>query len=142
MGNHIAEVLRNVDRLGASAQERADLRLIALVHDTLKFRVDDSRPRTGENHHAVRARRFAERYIEDTGLLEVVELHDEAYNTWRAGARGGDWPKAEARARRLIERLGPRLDLYLRFYRADNATGSKDPEPREWFERLTAGAGR
>jgi hypothetical protein len=27
-------------------------------------------------------------------------------------------------------------DFYLRFYRADNATSSKDQEPLDWFVRL------
>jgi hypothetical protein len=32
---------------------------------------------TGENHHAMIARRFAERYVDDPKLLDVIELHDE-----------------------------------------------------------------
>ena len=134
-------MLSNVDRVAQDPEDRARLRLVALIHDTFKNRVDRQRPRTGANHHAAIARRFAERYLDDQELLEVIELHDEAYNAWRQGARGGDWPAAEARARRLIERLGPSLGFYLRFYRADNASGDKDPAPLEWFERLAAGPG-
>ncbi|MBW3593243.1 MAG: hypothetical protein KY396_06085 [Actinobacteria bacterium] len=55
----------------------------------------------------------------------MIELHDEAYNAWGRGSRRGDWAGAERRARSLVERLGPSLGLYLRFYRADNATGTK-----------------
>jgi hypothetical protein len=119
---------------------RQKLRLVALLHDTFKGSVDHSRPRSGENHHAVLARRFAERYLDDEELLEVVELHDEAYNAWAKGERTGKWDAAEARARRLVERLGPSLAFYVRFYRADNDTGSKNPEPLEWFERLVSSA--
>jgi hypothetical protein len=133
---HVAEVVANVDDVALDSSDRDRLRLVALVHDTFKHRVDQSRPPTGENHHARIARRFAERYTSDEELLEVIELHDEAYNAWVKGARGGKWDAAEARARRLLERLGPSRDFYLRFYRADNATGSKDQAPLEWFERL------
>ena len=139
--HHVADVLGNVDRVAASADERARLRLVALLHDACKHRVDRSKPRVGANHHAVLARRFAERYLDDGELLEIVELHDEAFNAWSLGARKGRWDEAEARARRLVERLGPSLPLYVRFYRADNATESKSPEPLTWFEKLLARRG-
>lgn len=137
---HVAEVLANVDRVALDGSDRERLRLVALVHDTFKNRVDEKRPRTGDNHHATIARRFAEAYLDDPALLEVIELHDEAYNAWLKGARRGDWPAAEARAERLVERLGSSLAFYLRFYGADNATGSKSRAPLEWFERVVSGA--
>jgi hypothetical protein len=130
---HIADVLANVDRFASTAEERRKLRLIALIHDTLKYQVNQSLP-MGGNRHAAIARRFAERYIDDPALLDIIELHDEAFNSWRAGASRGHWDKAEARVNRLIERLGPSLPLYVRFYRADNQTSSKRPDSLLWFE--------
>ncbi len=133
---HIAEVLANVDRHATTADERRALRLIALIHDSFKYRVDLSRPKVGDNHHAFIARQFAERHLDDPGLLEIIELHDEAYNSWRLGALRGKWPEAEARASRLVARLGPLLPLYLRFFRSDNQTASKDWSPLNWFEQF------
>jgi hypothetical protein len=133
---HIAEVLANVDQQATAPEERRALRLITLLHDTLKFRVDPARPRTGENHHGALARRFAERYLDDIAILEIVELHDEAYTSWRLGTVKGRWDRAEARAARLVERLGPRLPLYIRFFRADNRTASKERAPLLWFEQF------
>jgi hypothetical protein len=133
---HIEDVLANIDGVAIDGGDRERLRFVALVHDTFKHRVDSTRPRDGENHHAVIARRFAERYSDDNELLEVIELHDEAFNAWAAGERSGDWEPAVARAMRLLDRLGSSDDFYLRFYRADNATGSKNPAPLEWFERV------
>ena len=128
----------NLDGLRLKADDRRKLRLVALVHDTFKNEVDFSQPRSGSNHHANIARRFAERYTADEDVLELTELHDEAYNSWGVGSRRGDWDKATARARRLLDRLGSRANLYLAFYRADNAAGDKRSEPLEWFERLTS----
>ena len=51
------------------------------------------------------------------------------------GGPGGKRDAAEARAARLIERLGLSIGFYLRFYRADNATGSKNHAPLVWFEQ-------
>lgn len=133
---HVEEVLSNIDDEALDALDRERLRFVALVHDTFKYRVHRERPRSGDNHHAVIARRFAERYTHDDELLELIELHDEAYNAWMNGHRRGDWPAAEARARRLLERLGRSRSLYLRFYRADARTGNKSSEPLEWFEQL------
>jgi len=134
--SHIAEVLANIDRLASSDEERRDLRFIALIHDTFKYRVDPTKPKVGENHHAKIARRFADRYLDDMVLLEIIELHDEAFNSWRLGALKGRWSEAEARADRLIARLGKSLPLYVRFFRADNQTVSKEQDSLDWFEQL------
>ena len=130
---HIVEVLANVDRVATDPSDRRRLRLVALLHDTSKLRVDRSLPRRGANHHARLARRQAERFTDDPELLEVIELHDDAYHAWRLGACGGDWPAAEAAAQELIERLGASFAFYLRFYEADNATGDKDQRQIAWF---------
>ncbi len=95
---HIADVLRNVEREAPCPEERGRLRLAALIHDTFKYAVDASRARTGENHHGARARRFAERYLEDPALLELLELHDEAYDSWLAGQRDPQRGEEERRA--------------------------------------------
>ena len=133
---HIADVLENIDRLHGGSPLRESLRLIALVHDSFKHEVDESRSRSGENHHAMRARRFAARYVPDPVLLEIIELHDEAYNAWQKGHRDGRWDKAEERARRLLDRLGDAVALYLAFFACDNATGDKRPDSYEWFRRV------
>ena len=140
MSAHIAEVLRNIDEGKPTSEDRTRLRLIALVHDTFKFKVDRSRPNVGTNHHAWLARNWSEQYIVDRDILDIIELHDEAYNSWSMGAHKGKWEKAEGRARNLIDRLGPRLPLYLQFYRADNKTDSKRQDPLLWFEKLSAEA--
>jgi hypothetical protein len=132
---HIQEVLDNIDQLELTAAEKEDLRLIALIHDTFKHKVDTTKSRVGENHHAMVARRFAEKYIpEREDLLEIIELHDEAYNSWQKGNRDDKWDKAEVRARNLLRRLGPkRIGLYLQFYHCDNHTGNKGQASLEWF---------
>ncbi|MEE9214347.1 MAG: HD domain-containing protein [Thermodesulfobacteriota bacterium] len=74
---------------------RSKLRLITLIHDTCKFKVDINKPKTGNNHHAVIARYFAEKYIDDTSILDIIELHDEAYLSWRKGHYTGNWQRAD-----------------------------------------------
>lgn len=130
---HVAEVLQNVDNWYAEHPQHQNLRLIALIHDTFKYQVDPSQPKQGENHHAMLARRFAEKFFSDTSVLDVIELHDEAYNAWQKGARDDNWQRARERADILLERLECNLDLYLNFYRCDNATGSKSNAPYDWF---------
>lgn len=133
VAKHLLEVLDNVDSVALDAADRQRLRLVALTHDHFKYQVDRSQDRTGENHHGMLARRFAERYIDDAVVLDVIELHDEAFNTWKAGDRSGKWDKAETRAEKLIVRLGDSLPFYLRFFEADNQTGDKTSEPVDWF---------
>ena len=132
VADHIAEVLGNIDAAGHDAATRARLRVIALVHDTFKADVRWWHP--ARNDHARLARAFAERHTDDAGVLLVTELHDEGYRTWRRAHRTGRWGRAERRARELRERLGEHLPLFLAFYRADNATGTKSDDDLRWFE--------
>ncbi len=133
---HIADVLRNVDQFFIDSSDRAALRLIALLHDTFKYQVDPDRPCCGDNHHGMMARRFAELFISDQSVLDVTELHDEAYNAWQCGNRDGRWDKASRRALALLDRVGTNIDLYLEFYRCDNATEGKNQNCFDWFEQF------
>jgi hypothetical protein len=132
---HIGDVLANIDKF-ITEVNREDLRLIAIIHDSFKRYVDENQPRHGDNHHAMIARKFAAKYISNTVLLEIIELHDEAYNAWCVGSRDGKWTKAEARATRLIVRLGDWVHLYLAFYKCDNTQQGKANDCYDWFEKL------
>lgn len=135
---HIREVLDNVEKY-SNEENRADLRLIALIHDTFKFKVDQTKQKSGENHHAMIARRFAEKFPQIPNyILDIIELHDEAYNSWQQGGRKGNWYQAEERGKKLIKRLGENIDLYLVFYQCDNETGDKDQDNCNWFTDLVA----
>jgi len=135
--HHVADVLRNVDREATSPDERRRLRLAALVHDAFKYRAPEASARVGsEGHHGSHAARFLQQFVDDEELLTVVRWHDEAFAAWLGTVKGRDRRRGEERARALVERLGPALPLYLRFFRADNATEGKSPKSVEWFERL------
>ena len=109
----MAGLLREIDRSGESGERRALLRFIALVHDSFKNKVIRLLPRTGENHHAMRARRFAERFTDDERLLATIELHDRPYAIWRKmRRRGGRVDRAALEE--LLARV-PDHQLFLRF---------------------------
>lgn len=134
---HIREVLDNIDIKLPDDESftgtRKDLRFIAFIHDTFKYKVNRLIPKRGENHHAMIARRFAEKYTDDTSLLDIIELHDEAYNAWNIGVRKSNWKKAEDRVNKLFDRLGRNLPLFILFYACDNETGDKSQENILWF---------
>lgn len=134
VAHHIREVFDNIDKYSTPLNRR-DLRLIALIHDTFKHKVDETKPKFGANHHATIARRFAEKYKLHIDLLEVIELHDEAYNAWSMGNRKGDWNSAQKRIDKLIQRLNDEnFSLYMTFYQCDNETGDKSQENFVWFK--------
>ncbi len=133
---HIRDVLRNVEKY-SSQENRCDLRLITLIHDTFKYKVNMSKPRSGENHHAVIARRFAEKFISNENILDVIELHDEAYASWKMIDWKANILGAQDRAKKLIERLDGNLDLYLTFYKCDNRIPSKSRINYDWFSNLS-----
>ena len=135
---HVKEVLANVDKYYADDPDRSDLRLIAIVHDSFKHKVDHTKHKTGNNHHAMIARTFTQKYVTDHRILQIIEKHDEAYNSWSQGGRHGNWYRAEKRANLLIQSLllEGTLDLYVKFYKCDNETGDKEQENYDWFCNL------
>lgn len=130
VGRHVADLLATIDAWGERTKRREDLRFISLMHDALKYKVRDWLPHHGPNHHAARARRLAEGYVEDEALLATIELHDRPYGLWRRMQRTG---KLDNRGfRDMIERVPDRA-LFLRFVELDGSTEGKKPEPIEWL---------
>jgi hypothetical protein len=136
VGMHVSDLLETIERWREREPRRSELRFIALVHDALKNRVQYWRPRTGENHHAMRARRFAERYTDDERLLTTIELHDRPYSIWKKMKRRGSVDQAALEY--LLGRIAD-SDLFLRFLELDASTEGKNPEPIRWFAGELAG---
>ena len=133
---HIREVMDNVDKLTISTEVRSHLRLISLVHDSFKHREDKTtQPRDWSKHHGVLARKFMESYTEDPHLLDIIELHDEAYYCWRMLHIYRDREMANQRLNHLLERIGPARQLYYLFFKCDTRTGDKNQAPLRWFEK-------
>ena len=130
VGAHVADLLETIERWGETGRRREELRFLALVHDALKNKVQNWRPKTGENHHATRARRFAERYVDDERLLATIEQHDRPYSLWRRFNRTG---RLDGHAlSEMLERI-PDKDLFLRFVELDGSTEGKNHEPIRWL---------
>jgi hypothetical protein len=130
VGNHVADLLETIDRDGETGERRERLRFVALVHDSFKYRVRNWLPRRGRNHHAFRARRFAERYTGDEALLAAIELHDRPYHLWKRMRKRGELD-AEA-FDDMLQRI-PDPELFQRFIEVDGASEAKDPEPIRWL---------
>ena len=134
---HIPEVYQNIDRLWPAPPPdmRQQLRLIALLHDTFKFREDKSTPRDWSRHHGMLAKQFAEQFIADPVILDILELHDEAYYAWRLEVLNHEPSKAADRFQLLLDRVGHCLQIYYYFFKCDTATGDKTQAPVKWFEK-------
>lgn len=130
VGEHVADLLRTIETWGETGRRREDLRFVALVHDSLKYKVKSWLPRTGENHHAMRARRFAEGYTADERLLAAIEHHDRPYSIWRKMRRTGRLD--EHALNEMLDRI-PDVDLFLRFVALDGSTEGKNAEPLRWL---------
>jgi len=136
---HILEVNANIDRLPIDAKTRRQLRIICWVHDTFKHIEHKGKPRDWTKHHSIYARRFLEKYIDDEQLLNVVELHDEAYYCWRLAHLYHRPEDCDQRLRSLRERIGDYWQLYYLFFKCDTSTGGKNPAPLTWFEETMEG---
>jgi hypothetical protein len=81
----------------------------------------------------MRARRLAERYIDDERLLSTIELHDAPYAIWKRVRRGET--DGQRALDRLVARITGHCDLFARFVELDGSTEGKDPAPIAWFKR-------
>jgi len=132
---HIREVLDNVEALNVDRQTREQLRLITMVHDSFKYMEDKiSYPRDWSKHHGKYARKFFEKYSDDDHLLELVELHDEAFYCWRLSELKNDPKSARHRMNSLITRLNGDMQMFYLFFKCDTMTGDKNQAPLKWFE--------
>ncbi len=136
---HIQEVLRNIDALGVEGLTRKRLRLVAFAHDTFKHKEKRSYPRDWSKHHGMLARRFMQRYTQDEAVLDLLELHDEAFYAWRTKFLYGNPAAGELRLQRLLERMGEHRQLFYLFFKCDTQTGDKHQEPLKWFEEKVEG---
>lgn len=138
VGVHVGHQLADIDAWGETGSRRSELRFLALVHDALKHEVRDGLPKTGENDHAMRARRHGQRYTSDERLLSTLELHDRPYALWRRLRRKGELD--ERGFARMLERLAD-PPLFLRFVELDGSTEGKDREPVRWLTEELRGRG-
>jgi hypothetical protein len=132
---HILEVLDNINQIGVQGTEREQLRLAAFVHDSFKHKESRGTPRDWSRHHSVLARQFIERYTSDPTVLEIIELHDEAYYAWRMEFLYREAVPGRIRLNALLERVENFLQLYYLFFKCDTRTGDKTQAPLQWFER-------
>jgi len=139
VGAHVADLLATIERWAETGERRAELRFLALVHDSMKYRVSNWILHMGENHHAVRARRFAERYTDDERLLATIELHDRPFNLWRRRFLRTNRAVEHAFAS-MVRRL-PDIDMFVRFVELDGSTEGKNPAPLTWLKEKLAPAG-
>ncbi len=133
---HIHEVLQNVDKSTNSWKMRQQLRLVTILHDTFKHLEETARPRTDwSKHHSIYALNFARKYVKDQAVLDVIELHDEAFYAWR-NAYSGHFDKSKLILENLRERLGKNMQLFYLFFKCDTQTGDKYQSPVHWFEQI------
>lgn len=130
VGAHVRDLLETLDRDDLPEESRRLLRFVALVHDSFKYRVHEWLPKTGANHHAARARKFAEGFTDDARLLSTIEHHDRPYALWRKMKKRGQLD--ERGFEDMMEQV-PDPELFLRFIELDGSTEGKNPEPIRWF---------
>ncbi len=137
--NHVCEILEKIELCDYPPEVRDALRIIAITHDSFKFKVDQSKPKIGDNNHGVLARRFAEKFISDEIILNTIELHDAYYYMWVKLTKKGIFSEVEFS--NLANRIKGGIELYLKFMFIDGSTGDKSIEPRKWFYDRLADSG-
>jgi hypothetical protein len=130
VATHVQHLLGTLDGWDEPPERRAALRVMALVHDAFKGDVIERLPKISRNHHADRARRFAERYTDDPAVLATIQHHDRPYALWRKFRRKGE--SDDRGLEKMLEDI-PDIALFTRFVELDGSTEGKTREPVDWF---------
>jgi hypothetical protein len=134
---HVVDIFNNIKRLSPQISPKfyRQMRLISLLHDSFKYTEGKQFPRDWSRHHGILARKFAEDFIKDKAVLDVIELHDEAYYCWRIAVLDDEVEHAAARLQITLDRCSYCVQLFYTFFRCDTATGDKTQAPVKWFEK-------
>lgn len=138
---HVREVLDNINRIpNLQTDQRRQLRIIAYAHDTFKYAEDRSRPRDWSRHHASLARKYLEKFTDDTIVLDIVESHDDAFYAWLCTRHQLASPDGRVvTLEDLQQRLAHCLQIFYLFFKCDTQTGDKTQAPLKWFEETAVG---
>jgi len=131
---HVREVFDNIDRVNLSSDDRSFLRMIALIHDTFKYKEPKGSPRDWSKHHSVLAGQFMEKRKADASMIKIISWHDEAYYIWRMIYPYQQPVQGQIRLDKLLSLLQGDLQLYYIFFKCDTCTGDKNSAPLKWFE--------
>ncbi len=132
---HVKEVCDNIDLLKLDPEMRSKLRILALVHDTFKFK--ENRKEVSKDptqHHAHIAFEFLSKLTDDQDVLQVVKTHDDAYYAWRCAYAYRDPESAKIKLDKLLKANKNHIELYYTFFVCDTRTGDKNQSPIRWFE--------
>lgn len=135
VGFHVKEVLDNIKSVQIDLQSLQQLRIAAIAHDTFKYKEAETIAKGKRINHGLIARRYMEDFIDDEATLDLIELHDEIYYSWRHEALQDNLALSQTRLEKLLGRIGNNLKLHYLFFRCDTMTGDKIQTPRFWFER-------
>lgn len=125
--SHIKEIFKNINNYYVDCDEKFinDLKILALIHDTFKYKVDTSQRKVGNNHYGYFAMLFAKKLNLPKYICKILLKHDDAYNAYVR--------KDADKLTELVDSLGNYYDLYDSFYNCDVHTGDKNTKSYTWF---------
>ena len=136
---HIADLERNAAVLDRhlSGIDRLRLRLLIHAHDTFKPDAADVKISHPQSHASLARAFLAEFCPRDSGLLDMVQFHDEPYALWRQEQHF----RLNHERYHALFALIREWDLFLAFLIVDGCTEGKSREPLQWFFRQAAERG-
>ena len=73
-------------------------------------------------------------------MLDIIELHDEAYHIWIQFAIKKNQENGQKRLENFLHKIGnSSIQLYYLFFKCDTQTGDKNQAPVKWFEENIKG---
>lgn len=133
VAQHVLDVLKNIDKLVLTKEDKHRLRLVAITHDSFKYK---EHKHEKDYRHGKLARNFLAQFSDDNLTLELLEWHDEAYHAWQLAFTHNNVILSSRKVKRLLQVFGSDITLFQQFFICDSFTGDKKKHPVEWFAKI------
>jgi len=131
--SHISELEINLEKLKPRLPKPEyywKLKFLIHVHDTFKAESSRDVPILDPNSHASLAKSYAEEFINDRDLLNMMQFHDQNYALWKQFESNGNYSKQDFK--NLLDTIKD-WDLFLIFNIIDGNTSGKEHSKLVWF---------
>jgi hypothetical protein len=129
---HIEQLERNLyyfkDVISEEKQDK--IRFLIHVHDT--FKADSEKDVEIENSksHSSIARKYAEKFISEESVLQIIQFHDFNYYIWKKYNKYGFYDREKLKD--ILEKIED-IELLLLFTIIDGTVKGKDLAKLKWF---------
>lgn len=125
---HAEEVLRNIEKMNLTEDDRLKLEILAWVHDAFKSRAKAGAIEDPQSHGSL-ASAYLSKFTNDQELLNIAKYHDYPHSLYKRSLAGKN---VDVKVKDFLDKFKS-TDLLIAFNKADAKTGDKEQDSLNWW---------